>query len=85
MILPSCSIPLVPWAGHACPAIALCRRVQMHTKIKSLDCSRESHPVPHCLCRYSSLRTNLPRHIMSFSDFPLTVETMGERSHDHRV
>ena len=40
---------------------------------------------PLCLCRYSSLRTNLPRYIMSFSDFPLTVETMGEHSHDHRV
>ena len=35
-------------------------------------------------CRYSSLRTNLPRQIMSFSDFPFIPEVMGDRSHDSR-
>ncbi len=34
--------------------------------------------------RYSSLRTNLPRQIMSFSDFPFIPEVMGDRSHDPR-
>ena len=34
--------------------------------------------------RYSSLRTNLPRQIMSFSDFPFIPEAMGDRSHDSR-
>ncbi|KAL0020530.1 hypothetical protein WJX79_005454 [Trebouxia sp. C0005] len=33
---------------------------------------------------YSSLRTNLPRQIMSFSDFPFIPEVMGDRSHDSR-
>ncbi len=35
-------------------------------------------------CRYSSLRTNLPRQIMSFSDFPFIPEVMGDHSHDSR-
>ncbi len=35
-------------------------------------------------CRYSSLRTNLPRQIMSFSDFPFIPEVMGDQSHDSR-
>ena len=34
--------------------------------------------------RYSSLRTNLPRQIMSFSDFPFVPEVMGDKSHDSR-
>ena len=38
----------------------------------------------HIGCRYSSLRTNLPRQIMSFSDFPFIPEVMGDRSHDSR-
>lgn len=33
---------------------------------------------------YSSLRTNLPRQIMSFSDFPFIPEVMGDQSHDSR-
>ena len=37
------------------------------------------------LCfRYSELRTNLPREIMSFSDFPFTVEALGAYSVDPR-
>ena len=45
------------------------------------------YPVNHCTCRscrYSSLRTNLPRQIMSFSDFPFIPEVMGDKSHDPR-
>ncbi|GMH40768.1 hypothetical protein BSKO_08672 [Bryopsis sp. KO-2023] len=33
---------------------------------------------------YDSLRTNLPREVMSFSDFPFTPETLGGRSVDSR-
>lgn len=36
------------------------------------------------MCRYDSLRTNLPRQIMSFSDFPFLPEVMGNKSHDPR-
>ncbi len=35
-------------------------------------------------CSYESLRTNLPREIMAFSDLPFTVEAMGGRSVDAR-
>ena len=41
-------------------------------------------PVAMCVCRYSSLRTNLPRQIMSFSDFPFIPEAMDNQSHDPR-
>ena len=34
--------------------------------------------------RYSSLRTNLPREIMSYSDFPFIPEAMQGRSKDPR-
>ena len=34
--------------------------------------------------RYSSLRTNLPREIMSYSDFPFIPEAMHGRSKDPR-
>ena len=34
--------------------------------------------------RYSSLRTNLPREIMSYSDFPFIPEAMYGRSKDPR-
>ena len=37
------------------------------------------------MCRYSSLRVNLPRHIMSFSDFPFIPAAMGGRSTDART
>ena len=33
---------------------------------------------------YKSLRTNLPREIMSFSDFPFIPEAMHGRSKDPR-
>ncbi|KAK9815265.1 hypothetical protein WJX72_000885 [[Myrmecia] bisecta] len=33
---------------------------------------------------YQDLRTNLPRQLMSFSDFPLTVECLGPKSLDPR-
>lgn len=35
-------------------------------------------------CRYSTLRTNLPRQVMSYSDFPFIPEVMGDKSHDSR-
>lgn len=35
-------------------------------------------------CSYASLRTNLPREIMGFSDLPFTPEAMGARSTDPR-
>lgn len=38
----------------------------------------------HCMHRYSSLRVNLPREIMSFSDFPFIPDAMGGRSKDPR-
>lgn len=33
---------------------------------------------------YRDLRTNLPREVMSFLDFPFLPDMMGGRSHDHR-
>ena len=48
---------------------------QFHKRLVTLTCH---------MCRYDSLRTNLPRQIMSFSDFPFLPEVMGNKSHDYR-
>eukprot|EP00884_Botryococcus_braunii_P004154 jgi/Botrbrau1/1373/Bobra.0063s0080.3 len=37
-----------------------------------------------CTSRYEKLRTNLPREVMSFSDFPFIPEVMQARSKDPR-
>ena len=41
----------------------------------------------HCAvapCRYASLRVNLPREIMSYTDFPFIPEAMAGKSEDAR-
>ena len=38
----------------------------------------------HKPCRYESLRVNLPRQVMSFSDFPFIPEAIPGRSKDAR-
>ena len=42
------------------------------------------HPRHMLSCRYKSLRTNLPREIMGYQDFPCLPEAMGSRSSDPR-
>lgn len=43
-------------------------------------CQAEQHDP----CRYESLRVNLPRQVMSFSDFPFIPEAIPGRSNDAR-